>query len=269
MSRGQIALLIFGGVVALLASWLMPRLQAVPDRFSVAMDLIADGQASDAVHLLDDRLWRGIAEYRAERYRRAATEFVQDKSVTSTYNLGTAYARLAEWRAARAAFERVLRLDPGHEDAAYNLALVLQAEARQQEELESQRETRTLGEEKAAAGQGENADETRGEETDAEDTPAPKDVVASDRDGTRAGQSTGKGRTGDEAKTKDSAAGRGEIAETDDKDSSGQDGAGGMRLMTQSAQDTEILLRAIKDDPERVLAARLRAIHRLRMEAGQ
>ena len=269
MNRGQIAVLMFGAAVALLISWVLPRLEAPPDRFSVAMDLLADGRASAAIHLLDEQVWRGIAEYRAERYRRAASDFVQDKGVMSTYNLGTAYARLGEWSAARAAYERVLSLDPGHEDAAYNHALVLAAEARQQQEQEDQRQTRTLGSEKGTPGRPEAEGGSEGEKTTTEDASPSGDVAPSDRDGTRAGQIAEQGRTGEEAASPDAAAGRAEAEAIEDRDSSGQDGAGGMRRLTRSAQDVEILLRAIRDDPARVLAARLRAMHRRRQEAGR
>ncbi|MEL6997937.1 MAG: tetratricopeptide repeat protein [Pseudomonadota bacterium] len=267
MTRGHIVLLAIGAALAMLASWSLPRLQAPLDRFSVAMNLIADGRGSDAVHLLDDRIWRGIAEYRANRYRRAATEFVQDESVTSTYNLGTAYARLAEWTAARAAYERVLRLYPGHEDAAFNLALVLQAEARQQEEQEGQRQTRTLGTVKGKPGQSDQQDSADGEETTTEDARPSDDVARTDKEATQAGQIAAQGRTGDKAQSDDAAAGRGEVTDSEDTESTGRDGSGGMRQLTKSTQDAEILLRRIVDDPERVLAARLRAIDRLRNEA--
>lgn len=266
MNRARMLLLILGAVIAGVVSWALPRLQAPQDRFSVAMDLIADGRGADAVHLLEDRVWRGIAEYRANRFRRAATEFVQEDSVLSLYNLGTTYARLAEWRGARAAYERVLALDPGHEDAAFNLALVLQAQARQREDQEGQRQSRTLGSEKGEPGQVGQQDDASGETVNDEDAQPSPNAAPSEREANRAGQIAMEGRTGEEAQTEDAAAGRGTISDTGERDASGQQGAGGMRLLTESTQDVEVLLRAIRDDPERVLAARLRAIHRQRQQ---
>ena len=91
-------------IVALGLAWALPRMDTPLDRHSVAMDLIADGRGDEAVHLMDDHIWRGIAEYRSNRFRRATAELIQDESVMSLYNLGTAYARLAEWAAARIDF---------------------------------------------------------------------------------------------------------------------------------------------------------------------
>lgn len=269
MTRPRLALFLTGAVMALILSWAIPRLQAPQDRFTVAMSLIDDGRGADAVHLLEDRVWRGIAEYRANRFRRAAAEFIQEEGVTPLYNLGTTYARLGEWSASRAAYERVLSLDPGHEDAAFNLALVLQAEDRQRQDQEGQRQTRTLGAEKGDPGQGSQQDTGTGEQTTTDDARPSEDAAATDKQASRSGQIAHQGRTGEEALTDDAAAGRGNVSESGERDASGQQGAGGMRLLTESSQNVEVLLRALKDDPERVLAARLRAIHRQRQQVAQ
>ena len=187
----------------------------------------------------------------------------------ATYNLGTTYARLAEWEGARAAFEKVLRLDPAHEDAAHNLSLVLKAQALQQQEQEEQRQTRSLGTEKGANGEGDEQESASGDKTTTEDARPSDDAAPSQQDANRAGQIAQQGRTGDQALTDDAAAGRGAVTETEDQEAAGQTGAGAVRILTKSAQNTEVLLRGIKDDPERVLSARLRAIDRLRREGGQ
>ncbi len=269
MIRSRIVLLVVGAAIALVLAWILPRLDAPQDRFTVARSLIADGRGSDAVHLLEDRVWRGIAEYRASRFRRATAEFVQGQGVISLYNLGTAYARLGEWRAARVAYERVLGLDPGHEDAAYNLALVLQAEKQQRQEQEGQRQTRTLGAELGAIGQDQSQDSASGDQTTTEDARPSDDATPSEKDADQAGQIAARGRTGEQALSSDQAAGRSAVTETGEREAAGHQGAGGMRIVTKSAQDARIMLRAIRDDPERVLAARLRAMHRLRQEARQ
>ena len=267
--RGSHILLGLGATGALALSWALPRLDAPLDRQSVAVELIENGRGAEAIHLLEDRAWRGIAEYRANRFRRATTEFVQDESVMSLYNLGTAFARLAEWSSARTAYERVLSLDPGHEDAAFNLALVVQAEARQQEEQEEQRQSRTLGSEKGEPGNDDQQGDTENAETTTDGARASQDVAPTENQASQSGQISAEGRTGEEAQNPGSAAGRADASETDERDSSGQMGAGGMRLLTRSTQDTEVLLRGIRDDPARVLAARLRAIQRQRLAAGQ
>lgn len=267
MNRLLFILLAYAGVAALAIAWFLPRVDRPLDRFSVAQDLIADGRGVEAVHLLDDRVWRGVAEYRATRYRRAVEEFAQGGDIIALYNLGTTYARLAEWGGARVAFERVLALDPAHEDAAFNLSLVLQAEELQQQEVEAQRDTRRLGVEKGTdrgQDEAESSDQTTTDDAEPSQNSAP-----SERTATKAGQIAAAGRTGDEAQTEDAAAGRGEAAESADSGSNNRSGAGAVRRLQTSAQDTEILLRAIKDDPATVLRARLWSIDQQRRERGQ
>lgn len=267
MKRLVLPLIAYLGVAALAAGWFLPRLTQPMDRFTVAQTLIADGRGAEAVHLLDDRIWRGVAEFRAQRYRRAVEEFVQGEDVTALYNLGTSYARLAEWAGARAVYELVLSLDPAHEDAAFNLALVLQAEELQRQEAEAQRDTRTLGTEEGD-GRGTKSEEG-GDKTTEENASPSADAQATERTATKAGQIPTEGRTGDVAQTEDAAAGRGAASEAQDDGSNSRSGAGAIRVLRTSRQDTEILLRAIKDDPAAVLRARLWSIDRQRREEGR
>lgn len=267
MSRPIAITLAYLAVAALVAGYFWPRLNQPLDRFSVAQTLIADGRGAEAVHLLDDRIWRGLAEYRAGRFRRAVEEFAQDRDITSLYNLGTSYARLAEWGGARVAFERVLSLNPAHEDAAFNLSLVLQAEELQQQEAEAQRDTRELGTEEGKDRGQDSVDDN--DKTTAENAEPSADAAPTERTATQAGQIPAEGRTGEIAQTEDAAAGRGAASESTDKGSNNRSGAGAIRVLRTSTQDTEILLRAIKDDPAAVLRARLWSIDQQRREAGR
>ena len=267
MKRVYIILIAYLGAMALAAGWVLPQMDQPLDRFTVAQDLIADGRGGEAVHLLEDRVWRGVAEFRADRYRRAVEEFAQGGDITALYNLGTAYARLAEWGGARAAYEKTLSLDPAHEDAAFNLALVLQAEDLQRKEAEAQRDTRTLGNE-VGKDRGQDSEDTGGKTT-TEDAEPSADAAPTDRVATQAGQIPTEGRTGEIAQTEDAAAGRGSASESVDDGSNNRSGAGAIRVLRTSKQDTEILLRAIRDDPATVLRARLWSIDRQRRESGR
>lgn len=267
MNRALSFLIAYAAIAALAAAWFLPRVERPLDRFSVAQNLIADGRGAEAVHLLEDRVWRGVAEFRATRYRRAVEEFAQGGDIIALYNLGTTYARLAEWGGARVAFERVLALDPAHEDAAFNLSLVLQAEELQRKEAEAQRDTRTLGVEKGKD-RGQDDDET-GDQTTADEAEPSENSAPTERIASQAGQIAAAGRTGDEAQTEDAAAGRGEAAQSVEDGSNNRTGAGAVRRLRTSAQDTEILLRAIKDDPATVLRARLWSIDQQRRERAR
>lgn len=266
----RLVLIAVAGAIALMMAWLLPRLQQPLTPVAVAMELMESGRAAEAVHLLDDKTLRGVAEYRANRFRRAAIEFVQVEDATALYNLGTTYARLAEWRGARAAFERTLRLDPDHADAAFNLSLVLQAEAQERANEDAQRQTRSLGSEDSPKGVPDDSGSSEGEtKEDGEARPTPE-AVATDKPANQSGATSSPGRAGDTAQLPDQAAGHGSLGEGDDGTAAQHTGAAAIRIRRQSAQEAEVLLRAIRDDPARVLRARLYAIHLQRqLEASQ
>ncbi len=216
------------------------------------------------MHLFEDPAWRGVAEYRAGRYRRALAALVLDETAESLYNMGNAYAQLHEWAGAKAAYRKVLTLDPAHEDASYNLALVERAEAAEARLEEESRSTRRLGRwedgnRTEPERDAENAEKTvRAEVNEGRSTPTAVRTDAS-------GRSDAPGQLGTEALAKNPQAGIG-VASADAGQTELAASSGVATIRRESAQAAELLLRAISDDPARVLAARLRQVDRLRRE---
>ena len=252
-----VVLLALAGAIAVL----LPRLDRPPQAFDVAMDLLQNGRPHEAVHLFDDRHWRGVAEYRAGRYRRAVGEFFLQESVLALYNTGNAYAQLQEWDAAKAAYRKVLQLDPAHRDAQFNLDLVLRAEALEQQILAESRSERRLGSwkdgdrERPDTGGGESERVEQGQAREGETRQA--NQVAD-----QGGRSDSPGQTGERRISDDpqGSPAQGAVAEAREVD--GLSGARSAAMRRESAQAAEILLREIKDDPARVLAARLYAAYK-------
>ncbi len=96
------------------------------------------GSPSDAAVLFDDTEWRGVARYQAGDYAGSAAEFAESGDTRSLYNLGNAMAQQGEFEAAIDAYEQVLEMEPGHEDAQYNLELVRKLKDQQEQEQETQ-----------------------------------------------------------------------------------------------------------------------------------
>ena len=247
--------------LAAAAAVLLPRLDRPPQAFGVAMDLLQSGRPHEAVHLFEDPLWRGVAEYRAGRYRRALGEFFLQESVLALYNTGNAYARLQEWDGAKAAYRKALQLDPAHQDARFNLDLVLRAEGLEQQMLAESRAERRLG--SWRDGDRERPDTSSG---DSEEIQQGK---AQDGQTRQANQATSEGGRSDrpgqpgEQRLSDDAQGspaQGAVAEA--REVEGLSGGRSAAVRRESAQASEILLREIKDDPARVLAARLYAAYK-------
>ena len=104
---------------------------------------LADGNSGVAAELFENPVWRAVANYRAGEFAGSAQGFAGQEDTENLYNLGNALARLGEFETAIDAYEQVVEINPGDEDAQYNLDLL-------KELLEQQRE--------AESGQGQNQD---------------------------------------------------------------------------------------------------------------
>nr|MBS0020721.1 tetratricopeptide repeat protein [Gammaproteobacteria bacterium] len=87
----------------------------------------AEGAYEAAAAEFQDPYRRGVALYRAGRYRAAAQAFAAvaraEVQLDARYNLGNARFQLAEYERAIEAYEAVLAHDPGQDDARHNLEL--------------------------------------------------------------------------------------------------------------------------------------------------
>jgi len=271
MSRRFVALSILLLVLAAGVGWLQPQLAQPLNAHSVGLRLIAEGRAREAAYMFDDPVWQGVAEYRAGRLYRAAGAFVQTKSALSLYNLGNAYALVAQWPGAVAAYQAALRLEPDHADALHNLALVKQARAAEQRQIEESRRERRQG------------IWQDGMLRSPEDATPPEDAqVRTDGDSAGGGTSRAsadpgegssrskvRGTPGDQIPQGDAKAGAAEAGDREYEVPEGLTGASAARhRRAESLQQAEQQLRRIVDRPEQVLAARLRNAHRNR-ESGQ
>jgi len=255
--------LMIGLVISGALAWFWPRVTEPPTPHAIAKTLLDDGRPRDAVLLFEDKTWRGVGEYLAGRYRRAADEFSSANTVLEHYNLGTARAQLGEWDEAITAYQRVLRLDPNHDDARHNLELVLIAESLGKPETPPT-------ELSARGGQGDDGGDDTEKDTEPDKQPASKsEVTNQEREevGDRvAGSGTAPGDVGD-AEAADSP----ETVTIADKpnDATGDElpeGRGSVDVLArESTQAAEILLRLITDDPEKVLRVRLHTEHQNRV----
>ncbi len=252
-----------GSVLASLLAWAVPLLVSKPDRFQLALRLMDQGKPDLALHLFESPEWRGVAQYRAQRYRRSLGDFLERENVVNLYNLGNAYARLKEWAGAKAAFERALRLDPAHQDAQFNLDLVRRAESLELAMLEDSRTSTKLGHWKEGNRElpaPEEADSNAVEEGIPQGgafRPAAEDAEAS-------GKSDREGRAGEIAEFKNAQAGVATGSPEDTRSDGELTGSGASLLLRQSSQNAEVLLRSITDNPALVLRARLAAAYKSR-----
>ncbi len=105
-----------------------------------ASKLFEEGNAAAAAELFADPAWKAAAAYRAQQYAEslAALEGLDDTE--AGYNRGNALARMQRYDDAIAAYEEVLKRDPGHSDAQFNLDLLRKLQQQQQQQKQQQGE---------------------------------------------------------------------------------------------------------------------------------
>ena len=99
---------------------------------------LADDNAGDAAELFEDPVWRAVANYRAGEYAGSVNGFAGQDDTENLYNLGNALARLGEFETAIDAYEQVLEVNPGNEDAQYNRDLLKELLDQQQQSGQGQ-----------------------------------------------------------------------------------------------------------------------------------
>ncbi|WP_395341692.1 vWA domain-containing protein [Ningiella sp. W23] len=92
-----------------------------------------------AQSLFRDTNWRAAAAYKAGDYESALSLYQQSDGLDSIYNQGNALAKLGQFQKAIDAYNKVLNVNPDHEDAARNKAIVEDLlEQQQQQENQQQ-----------------------------------------------------------------------------------------------------------------------------------
>ena len=130
--RGALAVLLIGFVVPNADAGLWDDLWQRRDQ--QAHDALNHGAPEEAAVLFEDQDWKAAAHYRMGEFERAENRFKTDTSADGHYNRGNALAQSGQIDKALDAYNKTLELDPEHEDAAFNKALLEQAQENQEGE---------------------------------------------------------------------------------------------------------------------------------------
>lgn len=127
-----------------------------PDQQAAAS--LEAGDPATAAQLFEDPQWRAVARYNAGDYGGSAADFATSGDVRAMYNLGNALAQKGEFDGAIDAYEQVLEMEPGNEDAQYNLDIVKKAREEQQASQQEQTEGDDQQSSENPGGDGEQSD---------------------------------------------------------------------------------------------------------------
>ena len=144
------------------------------------------GSAADAAVLFDDTEWRGVARYQAGDYAGSAAEFAESGDTRNLYNLGNAMAQQGELEAAIDTYEQVLEMEPGHEDAKYNMDLVQGLKDQQEQEEQTQGDDQQSTEN--PGGEGEQSDGESEQDQEGQEGSSQSEQQSQDSDSSQRGE---------------------------------------------------------------------------------
>jgi len=103
-----------------------------------AQKALEAGNPGDAAALFENPDWQAVADYRAGDYAGSAKVFAENSDTRNLYNLANAMALQGELDSAIDTYEQVLEIEPGNQDASYNLELVKSLKDQQEQEQQNQ-----------------------------------------------------------------------------------------------------------------------------------
>ncbi len=232
--------------------WETPNQQA-----QQAMD---NGQPDEAAKLFRDPQWKGAAAYKSHDYTTAAEQYGKDQGVTSQYNYANAMARQGKFEEAIAAYEQVLKADPQHEDAGYNLEVLKKAMSeqdkqqqgqqgeQQQQNQSGQQQQQQSGQDQQQGQQGQDQQQQEGQQGQQGDQQqnAQQGQQENQPDAEQYGQ---KGDEKEADKQAEQEKQQGQDGEQDKTDEAGQQAGDEDPQQREQQQATEQWLRRIPDDP--------------------
>ena len=130
---------------------------------------LAAGDASGAAERFEQSSWRGMAEFEAGAYDRAANSFASEPSADALFNQGNALAMQGDLRGAINAYEESLALQPSAEDAIANRDFIQSLLDQQEDQDQEQQEGEEQSQQDDQAEQNESSDSDSGGDGESSD----------------------------------------------------------------------------------------------------
>ena len=130
---------------------------------------LADGDSSGAAERFDQTSWRGMAEFEAGAYDRAANSFASEPSADGLFNQGNALAMQGDLQGAINAYEKSLSLQPSAEDAIANRDFVQSLLDQQEDQDQEQQEGEEQSQQDEESAQNDASDSDSGGDGESSD----------------------------------------------------------------------------------------------------
>ena len=257
-----------GVCITLAAAALLPRIGGGGDRFSVAQALLAEGRGDQAALLFDDPIWRGAAEYQAGDIGAPPRPSVRPKMPWRSTIWVMHRRNWAHGLRPVSPIWRFCDLSRNTMTPLHNLDLVTAAQKLADELAEAARKVRQAGASDDATDAINKKGETATEDPDGGSRRSIGDVQAADDASQTSGEASRPGRAAERDAAESATGATATLFGGENRTETTADGTGAAMILRDSMQAAEILLRRIKDDPARVLRARLRAAHEARKEGA-
>jgi Ca-activated chloride channel family protein len=130
---------------------------------------LAEGDPSGAAERFDRSSWRGMAEFEAGAYDRAANSFASEPSADGLFNQGNALAMQGDLQGALNAYEQSLSLQPSAEDAIANRDFIQSLLDQQEDQNQEQQEGEEQSQDDEPSEQNEASDSDNGGDSESSD----------------------------------------------------------------------------------------------------
>ena len=223
------------------------------------IDFLDQGDYKQAGSKFKDSRWKGYALYKGGDYKGSIKHLSGLKDVTSLYNLGNAKAYDGDISGAISSYEEVLKIDPDHEDARYNLEYLKREQEKQEQEEQQQEQAQQeqIKQQKNPNSENEDREEENTHEEERGDAKEGEESFYGSKEGS---EEEGKNKTEQERGSRGEEALSQEGLEEEQSSLGGLEGKEDKFLSEEEQSDIQMLNR-VQEDKGGLLRSRLKKIY--------
>ncbi|OQW76021.1 MAG: hypothetical protein BVN35_07125 [Proteobacteria bacterium ST_bin11] len=223
-----------------------------------ALQAFEQQQYQQAAEQFDNPDWRAAAQYKAGQYREAAETLKNAQSAEGHYNRGNALAQAGQLQEAVQAYQQALQLDPNHQDAKYNKALVEQKLKEQEQKPQDQTQQDQQKQDKQDSSEQQQNQQQQDGKSDPADKESQQAQNPQDKQQAEAKQDPKQNKATEEQQQRDAEAKQDEQPQSPKPEPTETDKAAQATEKDEAQRANEQLLKRIPDEPTGLLKRKFR-----------